>query len=209
MYVVFLAGGIASGKSTLARLLQAKGAIRIDLDEVSRKVLATGSPLLEEIAQVFGNDVLDSAGNLKRGLLARKAFASKEATSQLEAVELPAILMELKRSLSRIQHESSHALCVIEIPRLDRMGDALDLADEIVVVEAPLAERLERAKKKGMSPQDFTQRAALQPNDEELVRIASSSQPSLSCVIQNAGDPLDLEQAASALVERAKDSNTV
>lgn len=208
MYVVFLAGGIASGKSTLARLLQAKGAIRIDLDEVSRKVLAAQSPLLAEIAQVFGNDVLDSAGNLKRGLLARKAFATKEATRQLEAIELPAILTELKRSLSRIKKETPHALCVVEIPRLDRMGDALDLADEIVVVGAPLAQRLERAKKKGMSPQDFTQRAALQPNDEELVRIASSIQPSLSCVIHNAGDPLDLEQAASALVERAKDSNT-
>lgn len=209
MYVVFLAGGIASGKSTLARLLQAKGAIRIDLDEISRKVLATGSLLLEEIAQAFGDDVLDSAGNLKRGLLARKAFASKEATRQLEAIELPAILTELKRNLSRIQQESSHALCVVEIPCLDRMGDALNLADEIVVVEAPLAQRLERAEKKGMSPQDFTQRAALQPNDEELARIASSNQTSFSSVIQNAGDPLDLEQAASAIVSRAKDSNTV
>lgn len=208
MYVVFLAGGIASGKSTLARLLQAKGAIRIDLDEVSRKVLATGSPLLAEIARDFGDDVLDSAGNLKRGLLARKAFATKEATRQLEEIELPAILAELKRCLSRIKQETPHALCVVEIPCLDRMGDALNLADEIVVVEAPLAQRLERAEKKGMSPQDFTHRAALQPNDEELVRIASSNQPSFLSVIRNTGDPLDLEQAAITLVSRAKGGNT-
>ncbi len=209
MYVVFLAGGIASGKSTLASLLQTKGAIRIDLDEVSRKVLATGSPLLEEIAQIFGDDVLDSEGNLRRGLLARKAFATKEATRQLEAIELPAIFTELKRNLSRIKQESPHVLCIVEIPCLDRMGEALNLADEIVVLKAPLAQRLERAEKKGMSPQDFTQRAALQPSDEELVRIASSNQPFFSSVIHNTGDPFDLEEAASAIVSRAKDSNTV
>jgi dephospho-CoA kinase len=55
---VFLAGGIGSGKSTVAAQLEELGACRIDLDQLSREVLAAGSPLNERIAEVFGADLL-------------------------------------------------------------------------------------------------------------------------------------------------------
>ena len=67
IYVVFVAGGIASGKSTVSRRLQRLGEARIDLDEVSRSVLMPGSPVLAEVAAEFGQDLLNPAtGELDR-----------------------------------------------------------------------------------------------------------------------------------------------
>ena len=71
MYKLFLAGGIASGKSTVARTMQRLGAWRYDLDRVSREVLAAGSPVVARVAEAFGADLLDpQTGELNRHLLA-------------------------------------------------------------------------------------------------------------------------------------------
>lgn len=76
-HTTFLAGGIASGKSTVARLLHDRGAWLCDLDLVSREVLEAGSPVLEAIAAEFGDDLVDGdTGELNRGELAARAFAT-------------------------------------------------------------------------------------------------------------------------------------
>ena len=90
MYTVFLAGGIASGKSSVARELERRGAWRIDLDQVSRAVLEPGSDCLPEIADAFGDDLLDpQTGELDRGLLAGRAFADAEAYLIENALVIP------------------------------------------------------------------------------------------------------------------------
>ena len=90
-HTTFLAGGIASGKSTVARLLHDRGAWLCDLDQVSREVLEAGSPVLESIAAEFGDDLVDrDTGELNRGELASRAFATSEDTARLEAIEMPA-----------------------------------------------------------------------------------------------------------------------
>ena len=70
-----LAGGIASGKSTVARVFEELGAVRIDLDDLSREALAPGSPILPQIKAAFGDDVINPVGGVKRELLAERAFA--------------------------------------------------------------------------------------------------------------------------------------
>lgn len=170
MYVVFLAGGIASGKSTVARLLAARGARVIDLDQLSRDVLAPGEPCLVEVASAFGADLLDSVtGELDRGLLARRAFATPEGTSRLEAIELPRIKSRLGRLLDEARAEAAPPTCVVvEVPLLDRVQDLLALADEVLVVSCPAPTRLERAVTRGMGRADAAARMALQPTDEYL-----------------------------------------
>lgn len=92
MHTTFLAGGIASGKSTVARMLHERGAWLCDLDQVSRDVLESGGPVLAQIASEFGDDLIDpETGELDRLGLAVRAFASPEATERLEAIEMPAI----------------------------------------------------------------------------------------------------------------------
>ena len=100
MYTVFLAGGIASGKSSVARALERRGAWRIDLDQVSRAVLEPGSECVAEVAEEFGEDLVDAqTGALDRGGLARRAFADADSTARLEAIELPYIRRMLVRML--------------------------------------------------------------------------------------------------------------
>ena len=104
-HTTFLAGGIASGKSTVARLLHDRGAWLCDLDQVSREVLEAGSPVLDAIAAVFGDDLIDGGtGELNRGELAARAFATPEDTARLEAIEMPAIRERLAAILTSSRH---------------------------------------------------------------------------------------------------------
>ena len=171
MYVVLLAGGIASGKSTVARMLVAKGAHLVDLDVLSREVTETGSATNELIAKAFGNDVLDVNGALCRDVLARRAFATSEDTRRLEAIVHPAIRKRLDDWLAVQDAES---VCVVEIPLLDRVEDLIGRADEVLCVVCPINDRRARAVRRGMDAADFDARVAQQTTDEYLVEHATT-----------------------------------
>ena len=190
MHVVFLAGGTASGKSTVARELERLGAWRVDLDELSRAVLEPGSPCLDEVASAFGEDLVDAdTGVLDRALLARRAFADDASAERLEAIELPYIRDMLVRTVASNRcGEREPTLCVVEVPLLDRMESMLDLADEVVVVTCPVELRRERARLRGMDPLDFDRRVARQPTDDYLKAHAT-------CVIENTGEKDELLRA--------------
>ena len=169
-YTVILAGGIGSGKSTAGRILEDLGCARIDLDQLSREVLEPGSPIIKDICRAFGDDLVDAeTGQLDRRILAERAFVTPEAAALLESIELPAIRDLLARRLKELaQVQDARACCVVEVPLLDRMGEGLSLADEIMVVWCPLALRRERAIGRGMTGDDFDARAANQPSDAWL-----------------------------------------
>ena len=170
MYTVFLAGGMASGKSTVARMLEEKGAYRIDLDCISREVLVPGSGCMEEIVRTFGDDVVDKkTGQLDRHQLAMRAFATPTAAKKLEAIEMPYITGALKETLVEMSlKEDAPVVCVVEVPLLDRIESLLPLADEVVVVVSPYELRKKRAQIRGVSSEDFEQRVSGQPSDEYL-----------------------------------------
>ena len=193
MYVVLLAGGIGSGKSSAARELERLGCARIDLDQLSRKVLEPGSPTVAAVAEAFGADLLDSVtGELDRALLARRAFATPEAAAHLEAIELPAIRELLTCELARLEQSSTApSACVVEVPLLDRIEEPHALAREIVAVTVPRDLRRERAIKRGMSASDFDARDANQPSDAWLAAHADT-------LISNEGTPEELAQALAA-----------
>lgn len=193
MRTVFLAGGIASGKSTVARLLKERGAWLCDLDQVSREVLEPGSPVLEEIAREFGDDLINpEAGELDRKELALRAFSSPEDTARLEAIELPAIKERLAQILTNTCcAATAPTLAVVEVPLLDRVEDLLPLADEVLCVVAPLALRRERAIGRGMAGEDFDQRVLRQPSEEYLRAHATH-------VIENGGNEHELAEAVDA-----------
>ena len=193
VHTTFLAGGIASGKSTVARLLHDRGAWLCDLDQVSREVLEAGSPVLESIATEFGDDLVDrDTGELNRSELAARAFATSEDTARLEAIEMPAIRERLAAILTSSSCSGAEPkLTIVEVPLLARVEDLLPLADDVVVVTASLALRRERAIGRGMTGEDFDARAARQPSDEYLRAHATH-------VIENDGNPATLEAAVDA-----------
>lgn len=193
MYTVFLAGGIASGKSSVARALERRGAWRIDLDELSRAVLAPGSECVREVADAFGSDLVDPlTGALDRRALASRAFADAESASRLEAIELPYIRQMLVRALEGGPcGQTEPSVCVVEVPLLDRIEDSLGLADEILVVDCPLELRRVRAIGRGMDAADFDARAAMQPSDAYLRAHATA-------LLDNTGGPSELAERVAA-----------
>lgn len=197
MYVVFLAGGIASGKSSVARELERRGAWRIDLDQLSRTVLDPGSPCLAEVCGVFGDDLVNpQTGALDRGLLASRAFATADDAKRLEAIELPYIKELLVHALEGGACAAmSPAVCLVEVPLLDRMEPLFGLADEIVCVACPVETRRVRAVLRGMDAADFDARAANQPTDEYLAAHADT-------LLDNSGSPSALMEALAAWWDR-------
>ncbi|WP_058269828.1 dephospho-CoA kinase [Olsenella massiliensis] len=180
MYTVFLAGGIASGKSTVATELERLGAARLDLDRLSREALEPESSCLESVARAFGADIVDGrTGRLDRSLLARRAFVDERTARLLEELELPYVIALLRRDLSRLEETGSRVV-VVEVPLLDRAMGLLPLADEVVCVTCPLDRRRARARGRGMDLADFERRRALQPSDEFLRAHAD-------VVIENSG----------------------
>lgn len=89
-----LTGGIASGKSTAARLLRERGAITIDADQIARDVVALGSPGLQAVVDAFGESVLHPDGTLHREALGAVVFASEAERTKLNQILHPLIAQE-------------------------------------------------------------------------------------------------------------------
>ena len=101
MRVIGVTGGIASGKTTFAGLLRARGVPVLDADALARSAVAPGSPALAEIAHAFGPDVLAADGSLDRRRMADLVFADAGARRRLEAITHPAVRREIGRASCR------------------------------------------------------------------------------------------------------------
>lgn len=169
MYKVILAGGMASGKSTVSKMFEAAGGLRFDLDEVSRRLLRPRCECTYRVAEAFGNDLLDPVTHeINRRELGRRAFATRESAKLLEELEMPFIREYMRQFLTKEAPAADAQFCFVEVPLLDRVEDLLELVDEVVVVVAPLELRAERAEQRGSSRQEFEQRIAHQPSDTYL-----------------------------------------
>lgn len=154
MYIVGLTGGIASGKSTVARILRELGAPVVDADLAARAVIPA---VLPELVAAFGEGILRPGGSLDRGRLAAIVFADPAARVRLEAITHPPILRNLGRQLVRLQREGQ-AVAVLEVPLLVEAGLAA-LVDEIWVVAAGPGRQVERlALRDGLTPEQARQR---------------------------------------------------
>lgn len=179
MITLFLIGNIASGKSTAARYLERRGALRIDLDELAKDLYQPGSALVDEIAAEFGWDVVNANGGIDRAVLADRAFATPEDTARLNAIVHPVVLEQLGLRLLPANCCSvmvpEHPFAVVEVSAPEGFEDAFALADEVVAITAPLEARRVRAIERGMDADDFDRRAECQPSDERLLALATRS----------------------------------
>lgn len=179
MITLFLIGNIASGKSTAARYLERRGALRIDLDELAKALYQPGSAVVDEIAAEFGWDVVNANGGIDRAVLADRAFATPEDTARLNAIVHPVVLEQLGLRLLPANCCSvmvpEHPFAVVEVSAPEGFEDAFALADEVVAITAPLEARRVRAIERGMDADDFDRRAECQPSDERLLALATRS----------------------------------
>ena len=193
MYTVMITGGLGSGKSTLCELLCEHGAISIDLDEINRNLLATNTSYVKDLAERFGEDILDEAGCVITSKLAQRAFSDEQSTKDLNAIAFPYIT-EVATDYILDVHctpRSDAEVLVVEVPLLTEAPDLAKLADEIIAVNAASEVRLRRAVQRGMDSMDAAHRIAVQPTDAERSAIATT-------VCENSGTEEELRAWADA-----------
>ena len=141
--ILGVTGGIASGKTTVSRLLAEKGAFTINLDEIGHELLKRGSPLMEELIEAFGPDILDPSGDVSRKRLGAIVFADNAKREQLNAIMHPPILHRSQSEARRLVAEDSNCVVVIDVPLLVE-GGRHHLVDVIVVVTTSPENQLQR-----------------------------------------------------------------
>ena len=181
---IALTGGIGSGKSTVARLLEAKGAVVVDADAIARESVEPGQPALAEIREAFGPEIIDADGRLDRARLAEIVFADADALGLLNAITHPRIA---ERSAELLARAPADAVVVYDMPLLVEQGPAaLAGWDRIIVVDCSDDLRLQRLVERGLDIDDAGRRIAAQATREERLAVAD-------VVIDNTGDLPTLE----------------
>jgi dephospho-CoA kinase len=168
--LVGLTGGIGSGKSTVARLLDRRGAVVIDADQLAREAIAKGTEGFERVVSVFGTRILGPDGDLDRKALADEVFTDPVMKANLEAIVHP----EVGRLFGeRVEaYRGTDRVVVYVTPLLAELGLA-PAFDIVVVVTASPHLRISRvASERGITPDDVRRRMATQATDEQRAEIA-------------------------------------
>lgn len=182
MLHIGLTGGIASGKSTVADLFAARGAVVIDADRLAREVVEPGTPGLTAVVRRFGPGVLTPDGHLDRPALGRIVFADPVARRDLESIIHPAVRA---RASELVAAAPEGSVVVQMIPLLVETGQADDF-DLVVVVDVPEPVQVKRLiSRDGLTAHEAEARLAAQAQRAERLAAAHT-------VIDNSQDPAQL-----------------
>ena len=192
--MVAVSGGIGSGKSSVTASFKSLGALVADADVIAREILEPGRPALVQVAARFGDDLIREDGTLDRAGLARRVFAGEgadERVAALNAITHPAIE---RRAWEILSAAPAGTLAVYDIPLLVE-GDYADRFDAVVIVDAPIEERVARLEGRGVAPEDARARIRAQASSDQRRAIAH-------VWIDNCGSADDLAQVCTQVWER-------
>jgi dephospho-CoA kinase len=185
---IALTGGIASGKTTVARLFEALGAKILDTDRIAREVVAPPSPVLDRIAARFGPGIVGRDGTLDRAQLRSLVFRDTQARADLEAITHPAIREEVERQSRQLGGPYQ----LVAIPLLVETG-AADRYDRVLLVDAsPAAQRQRLVLRDGLDAEAADRMLAAQATREARRAIAHD-------IIDNDGDVARLARQVESL----------
>lgn len=178
VYVVGLTGGIASGKSTVSRILRDLGAVIVDADLVSREVTAPESEGLQEVVRVFGKEIILPNGSLDRKALGSVIFRDEDARRKLDSILHPLVMKRINEILQCLRmrglEKQITIMAVLDAPLLFEVG-ADKLVDEVWVVATDLRTQTERLMKRdGYSQEEAELRIRAQMPLSEKVRRAEA-----------------------------------
>lgn len=145
MYRVGLTGGIASGKSTVAKFLQEMGLAVINLDQISREIVAEGTPGYREVLAAFGQTILDlETKEIDRKVLGQIVFSDAEERKRLEAITHPLIRATMEEKIQDLE-SAGKKVVVVEVPLLIET-EMMDQFDQVWLVFVDKDIQLERLK---------------------------------------------------------------
>lgn len=189
MKVIALTGGIGAGKSLVANYFFTLGAQVIDSDLLARNAIERGSVGFDEVVSHFGDEILKD-GDIDRRKLAEIIFSDSKQRNVLELIIHPKVqqaLTDAKKSLA------DDEILIYEIPLLFETN-AASRFDLVITVEAPLADRIQRLKERGLLQSEIEKRIASQATEAQRISIAN-------IVIENSGNEEELLRKVEAIWE--------
>jgi dephospho-CoA kinase len=192
VHVIGLTGGIASGKSTVARLLADRGAIVIDADQLARQVVEPGQPALAELVARFGAAILASDGQLDRKRLAAIAFADPAARADLGRITHPRIAAASAAAIATWA-DAGATIVFYEAALLVENRAHAGLAGLIVVATPPEVQCARLVERDRLTPDEARARVAAQAPLADKLAVAT-------WVVENVGDLAALEREVARVV---------
>ena len=167
-----LTGGVASGKSTVARMLEGLGARIIDADRIGHELLHPPHPTYQELVRRFGNEILDSTGEIDRRRLGAIVFADAANLRQLNAILHPPIIAQVGELAAHYHAENPRAVVVVDAALLFEAGIGARFTKVLVVWCRPEQQVERLMAKTGLSRPEAEQRIAAQMPVEQKRRRA-------------------------------------
>lgn len=175
--VIGLTGGIGSGKTAVSNRLQELGATVIDTDEIAHSLTKAGGQAMPDIAQTFGQQALCADGSMNRDYMRTLVFQDPEQRVKLESIIHPKIRQVVQDKLN----EPVQSYFVLVVPLLFEKGGWGSLMDEIVVVDCPVEQQIQRVMQRNGWPESQV-RAVIQNQASREVRLSGCTE-----VIENTG----------------------
>jgi dephospho-CoA kinase len=162
MILVGLTGGVATGKSTVAKMFKQCGAVVIDADQLARDVVKPGKPAWRAIVKLFGRTVLNPDRSLDRQALGSIVFRNRTKRRQLERIIHPRVAREQQRLVRRVAKRKPHAVVIYEVPLLFE-ASVDKRVDKTIVVTVDRETQVARLKKRnGLSRTEALHRISSQ-----------------------------------------------
>lgn len=195
MLVVGLTGGIATGKSSVSKLLASQhGVPVVDADLLARKVVEPGTRALRQIVKAFGPDILTVEGSLDRAKLGKVIFNDSKKRQTLNNIVHPAVHRVMLWAIFKLWI-TGHKWCVLDVPLLIEGGIWKWVAKVIVVYCSPDLQLERLLKRDSSKPEDASARINSQMAIDEKAKYADE-------IIDNSGVYTDLEAKVDTLVRR-------
>ena len=191
MKVIGLTGGIASGKSTVAALLHARGAMIVDADQIAREIVQPGQDAWREIVDSFGTGILHPDKSLDRDKLRKIIFASEQARKQLQSIMHPRIRSLAQERIAQLAAQGAE-IVIYEAPLLFENGVHEWLRPVIVVACDIETQRSRLATRDRLSAEEIQRHLDAQMPLAEKLQLADY-------VIDNSGDLEELKNKVETL----------
>ena len=184
MYVIGLTGNIATGKSTVAWILQDLGAHLIDADALVHRLMEPGTEVSRQVVEAFGEEMAGRGGAIDRSRLGELVFTDPDSLRELEGIVHPAVARDVESLLQRIEEDSGNGdsavpeeepaepVVVLEAIKLFESGLAEECDVVWVVASARELQQERLVRHRRLSPRQAAARIDAQPPQYEKMKLA-------------------------------------
>lgn len=194
MKIIGLTGGIASGKTSVAKLFEAQGALIIDADQITHSLYEKRSDLVKSLTEAFGKEILSPLGKIDRPKLGALVFSNSALRKKLESIVHPIIREEIQKEIEKAKQKKP-PLILVEAALLVET-EYYKQWDGLIVVKAKAKHQEERLmQRNNYSPEEAKKRIASQTSTDERLKVAH-------WVIDNSGSLEETERQVIELYQR-------